>query len=955
MPQKMNNLRFIFSSKKNNWEKFVLWGFFLCIAAIFFWTASMIPGDFFSRQPAGYYGLQTQGFIKGQINAAITPAPELLALKDPYDPVVNAPYRAHDMTLFRGKYYLYFGVAPIILFIYPLGIIAGWYPTEVCVVAFFCSIGMAFSLALLKGVRDRYYPKSPAWALLAGALVLALSHPAARLTLLGNFYEVPIACAFAMHMAMFYFLFLALNSENKRGVVMMVISSIFYGLTIASRPNYFLSGFALVVPWVIYIRKQSPLSFFRKFIFYGAAAFGPAIIIGFGLLLYNKLRFGSFTEFGMAYQLAGERVLATRILHFDHFKIRFSEYLVGGMHFSRYFPFIYSYGDHPAGVLIFSPWLWFIPAAFFISPHCKFRGRISILIVLGIGCILNFAILSIYWWGLDRYVVDYEASALIISAIGVLALTGFFKNSRAVIYTVFILGAFSISSAMGIWLKRFPDQKTLSSIARVANTPIQYVEALSGAAYGGIKLELQLPEEKNSRNSSEPIFETGIAGDQRNWLQIDYLNDNQARLAFFHAGLGVFRGQVFKIPADRKITLEVECGSLLPPATHPIFRNWSPAEYDAIRRGLFVRLDGKTVLRASLDCYDATAGDLRIGQFNWPAGGVRDTFSGSVLNVSRFPMRRPIFAADGHARREPLSFTLWFPVDKTGRVEPLVATGDKRQFDMVLCHYKGPGRVAFSLYHHGDEPILSPEVNYDPISPHTLQIWMGSLGDPNEIKIENDYADKKDRLVLIFDGKVIIDRSQVFYPAHPSSLIFGRNDFVANLMDAKFSGCIEDVNGFDYTSLPKGELLRNYGSVGMLVKFSSARKGAAEPLVVSGVPGAGDFLYIRYLEDDRVVFGFDHWGVGGIVGDVIAIDISKPHRLRLSMGSLYPTTADVGPWRQKVKVMLDDVVVLEGSFATHPSDRRNIVIGENFIEGSSCGPKFSGRILEIVRASRPAW
>jgi len=940
---------------KNDGENLIIIGLFACVFFLYFWTANKVSGDYFSPQPTGYYGLQTRGFIKGQVNAAITPAPELLALKDPYDPVANAPYRVHDMTLFRGKYYLYFGVAPIITFIYPLGIVSGWYPTEACVVAFFCSIGMAFSLALLKGVRDLYYPKSPAWALLAGALVLLLSHPAARLTLLGNFYEVPIACAFAMHMAMFYFLFLALKSENNKGIFMMVLSSIFYGLTIASRPNYFLSGFALAVTWVVYLNRPSAWGFSRKFFLYGAAAFGPAIIIGFSLLIYNKLRFGSFSEFGMAYQLAGERVLAARILHFDHFKIRLGEYLAGGMHFSRYFPFIYAYGDKPAGVLIFSPWLWFIPAAFIISKNSYSRGRTAIQVALGVGCFVNFFILTIYWWGLDRYVVDYEASALILSAFGVLALADYFNNSRIFICAATVLGLFSVVSAQGIWLKRFPDQKTLSSIARLANTPIQHIEALSGAVYGGIKLELQLPDEKNSKNFSEPIFETGIAGDQRDWLQIDYLNDDYARLAFFHAGLGMYRGQVFKIPPNRKITVEVECGSLLPPATHPIFRNWSPAEYDAVRRGVFVRVDGKLVLRLSLQCYDATVDDLRIGRFNWPAGGMRGEFSGSVLNVSKFPMRRPVFVADGHERAEPLSLDLWFPVDKIGRVEPLISTGDKKLFDMVLCHYTGPGRMAFSLYHHGDEPILSPEVNYDPISPHTLQIWMGSLAEPNEINLESDYANKKDRFVLVMDGKVIIDRSQAFYSAHPGSLIFGRNDFITDLMDSKFSGYIDHVAGFDYSALPKGEYLRNYGAVEMLVKFSSARKGASEPLVVSGVSGAGDFLYIRYLDNDRVVFGYDHWGVGGIVGDVVSIDPSKPHRLRLSMGSLYPANFDAGPWRQKVKIMLDDVVVLAGNFEAYPSDRKNIVVGENFIGGSSCGPKFSGRILELVRTSSPAW
>ena len=41
------------------------------------------------------------------------PHPALLAMADPYDPVANAPYRVHDMTLYKGHYYLYFGVSPV--------------------------------------------------------------------------------------------------------------------------------------------------------------------------------------------------------------------------------------------------------------------------------------------------------------------------------------------------------------------------------------------------------------------------------------------------------------------------------------------------------------------------------------------------------------------------------------------------------------------------------------------------------------------------------------------------------------------------------------------------------------------------------------------------------------------------------------------------------------------------
>ena len=59
-----------------------------------------------------YYKLLVRGWQKGQLNIDKDPAPELLALKDPYDPEQNGPYKLGDISLYRGKYYTYFGAAP---------------------------------------------------------------------------------------------------------------------------------------------------------------------------------------------------------------------------------------------------------------------------------------------------------------------------------------------------------------------------------------------------------------------------------------------------------------------------------------------------------------------------------------------------------------------------------------------------------------------------------------------------------------------------------------------------------------------------------------------------------------------------------------------------------------------------------------------------------------------------
>jgi len=60
---------------------------------LYYWSALLYPNMAFSPGPNGYYGLLTAGFREGHLYAAIEPNPALLALKDPYDPVANAPYR----------------------------------------------------------------------------------------------------------------------------------------------------------------------------------------------------------------------------------------------------------------------------------------------------------------------------------------------------------------------------------------------------------------------------------------------------------------------------------------------------------------------------------------------------------------------------------------------------------------------------------------------------------------------------------------------------------------------------------------------------------------------------------------------------------------------------------------------------------------------------------------------
>jgi hypothetical protein len=375
----------------------------------------------------------------------------------------------------------------------------------------------------------------------------------------------------------------------------------------------------------------------------------------------------------------------------------------------------------------------------------------------------------------------------------------------------------------------------------------------------------------------------------------------------------------------------------------------------AAKRLLRVRVDGKDVLEAAMDFYESTPEDVVIGRMRWVGNGLQPKFTGKIAGREKIPVRRPVLAQTGPGTRSPMELTVWFAAEKMMGRAPLVVTGSGDHSDLLYCEYAGLGRLFFGFYHYGAEPVTSPIVPIDPLVPHTLQVWTGSLAETSTEVIDDGSLPRERWLAVVLDGKVMLNQEQVFYHASPDSVKLGENRIASDVTQSVFDGRITAVKAVPFDTLPDPILLRQYGAVDMTVVFIRAAKGAAEPLVVTGVPGAGDFIYVRYLENDKLLFGFDHWGIGGLLGKPVVIDLWKPHRLRMTMGALYPPTEDAGEWRTRVEVKLDETVVLAGTYTCHPSTRTQIRIGENSIGGSTCGPRFSGQIQKIERPARPAW
>jgi hypothetical protein len=78
------------------------------------------------------------------------------------------------------------------------------------------------------------------------------------------------------------------------------------------------------------------------------------------------------------------------------------------------------------------------------------------------------------------------------------------------------------------------------------------------------------------------------------------------------------------------------------------------------------------------------------------------------------------------------------------------------------------------------------------------------------------------------------------------------------------------------------------------------------------------------------------------------------HRIEISLGSLYPLSPrhdETHNRRRSVSVTLAGVPVLAGVSSCHPATPGQIYVGENPIEGSTCGERFSGHLLLIERGA----
>jgi len=412
------------------------------VVGCYFWMGEACVTEMGIYPPAtSHYNLLVEGFRHGHLNLNKTPPPELGQLADPYDPVANRrfrlpfgkPYGLHDLSFYKGKLYLYFGVTPALLLFWPWTALTGHYLFQRYAVAIFCMVGFLAGAALLRALWRRYFPEISVAVVVAGMVALGLTSGVPIMQQRAEFYEAAVSCGHALIMLALGAVWLTLHDTPRRGW-WLAAASLALGLAVGARPFLLLGSAILLVPLALAWWQPASAGPRRPPWSLLVAAFLPLALCGVGLMLYNYLRFDNPFEFGQRYQLAAQRQDTGRLFSLHYLWFNFRVYFLEPVRWNRQFPFAgdivspavpsgHAVVEDAFGVLTNIPVVWLalaVPLAWHgraAEARTVLRGFVTAVAMLFVACA---SVLCLFYLNCARYEVDFLPALVLLAVIGIL-------------------------------------------------------------------------------------------------------------------------------------------------------------------------------------------------------------------------------------------------------------------------------------------------------------------------------------------------------------------------------------------------------------------------------------------------------------------------------------------------------------------------------------------------------
>ena len=883
----------------------------------------------FGEPQRDHYNLLVSGFLKGQLSLDAPVHPDLLALKNPYDPAQRAGVpHIHDASLYRGRYYIYFGPAPAVTLLLPYRMLTGQMLPLGAAVTLFCAAGFGCALWLLLLVRRDFFPEAGTLTTAAAGLSLGFVSFAPILVRRHAMYELAIAGGYLFSAAGLLFLYLALRSDSRR-MLNLTLASLMVGLAIASRPIYLVVP-AAFLPFVwrwwrdVGHGGAHPASALQSRVALAAAFLGPLCAVGGVLALYNFLRFGSLTEFGVTYILSG--VEESKVPHFGFGYLRYNvqAYLLHPPELDRYFPFLhpapiatplppFHFGtDALCGVLPVTP-VVFAAVGLFLLPHRvmpaarppgAFFAAVAWVGLSVLGSLLLFCA------AMARYAGDFMPALAWLGAAGFLCVVHFVQRAGGGWAKRFVagagglvfLGSTLLSLLVGLLTLRgfeVARPQAFQATARFVDRQVARAERILGAEPGALVFRLKLPaafkigvEEEVFRTDSRPEAERVI---------VAYRGPQMIQFGLARGGGNVrWSAPIVCVPGSVK-ELRIQSGRILPKVSHPALeQHFIGEERESLACLSVIALDGAPVLLGW-----ARALEPRIHAWSTSAV-VGGRFSGEVSLLRR----------ESPAEAWPLTQGARALV----RLSEVQRNGPLSGLGLSL-----PETVASLSVARTDTGELSWRLVERQGAAWTVSMTRDSAV-PAMVELVRLRAGGESPWWLVIDGAVFAFARGGGAAVAPGQIEI-REDLMVSAGPMAFPG---------FSAAAPGARLR--------VRFpSSVKVGAREPLIVSGEPGRGDFLFVEYLPGNKFRLGWDHWGAPGQWSEPVAYEPGETGLLEVAAAG-WSDFHQPGEIRLELSVTWRGGSVWRAAVPSYPVSPDRFHVGRNPIGGSSCGEWFSGSI-----------
>jgi hypothetical protein len=777
----------------------------LLVLAFDVWTVRSSGDPWrFGKKQKDYYNLLIDGWLDGQLAMKVDVPDALLKLSDPYDPQQRpGGLGLHDASFYHGKYYLYFGAAPVVTLMLPFRLITRIDLPQAVAVIVFVYGGFLASAAVWLRIRRKYFPESGAGTSAWCVLALGFASLGPVLLRRPHLWELPIGAAYGFAMLTLLASFESLHATTAwRRAGWFAGAGLFLGLAVASRPTY-LAGVPLMLAPVIWWWRE------EKRVPWHVAWCGvlPLAAIGGLLALHNFLRFGNPLEFGQSYQFSLD--YEAKMPHFRAGYAGFNawRYFFSAAQWSSYFPFIAPAAlppkpagagghDDVYGVLANMPFAWFALAAPLAAWRRSAGERGRLLAWLGAAVVLFAglaAMLLCFFGSLARYQLDFTPALMLLAAVGVLALErgvhGGWTAARAWVHVLWSGTAIVsvIFAALFSWqLNRlFADRNPAGyrATARIVNRVPAWIESLTGAQPAARELEFWLPR------SAEPRTATLLSvGDppEVDRVFVRTINAGSVQLGFARAAMPEVVSAPLPFNFLQAHHVRVTLGAMLPPDTHPWFAGAPDEQARLASRLVRIELDGKIVVQAYRRFESTSGGRVRVGPKSL-GDAEHPRFEGEFLGERRVPVKlaelgvlpsaKSLVGADGAIR-----LAVRFPRERGAASEPLVVTGGTGRGDLLGVEYLDGERVRFVFDHWGSALLRSEPVRIDDQT-HEVVVKLPWLAAPPGGRVE-----QRGELEVVIDGAVVWRQTTMGYLADPEEIAVGENPIGGSNVGAKFRG-----------------------------------------------------------------------------------------------------------------------------------------------------------------------